>query len=99
MFSAIYVVQTRPAHPLSSRKYSRNFVLFQGISFGWTTSVSSILDMSRLLATAQITDSYLLALAIAHDGQLATFDRRLIPDAVHDGVRGLHRIASAFPPA
>ena len=69
----------------------------------WSDDISLLdprrLDMSRLLATAQITDSYLLALAIAHDGQLATFDRRLIPDAVHDGLRGLHRIVSAFPPA
>jgi uncharacterized protein len=69
----------------------------------WPDDISLLdprhLDMSRLLTTAQITDSYLLALAIAHDGQLATFDRRLIPDAVHSGSRGLHRIASAFPAA
>lgn len=56
-------------------------------------------DASRLLASGQITDSYLLALALTHGGQLATFDRRLIPDSVIEGAKALHRIASAFPPA
>ena len=49
-------------------------------------------DASRLLTSGQVTDSYLLALAIAHGGQLATFDRRLITDAVLGGARGVHRI-------
>ncbi|HEY6373973.1 MAG TPA: TA system VapC family ribonuclease toxin [Edaphobacter sp.] len=49
-------------------------------------------DASRLLTTAQVTDSYLLALASFHGGQLATFDRRLVVDAVLDGVRSLHLI-------
>src|SRR5277367_1153841 len=39
-------------------------------------------DGSRLLDSAQVTDSYLLALAGAHGGQLATFDQRLVADAV-----------------
>ena len=52
------------------------------------------LDASRLLAAGQVTDSYLLALAAAHDGQLATFDRRLVTDAVTDGGRSLHLIPS-----
>lgn len=49
-------------------------------------------DLNRLLNASQVTDSYLLALAIAHGGQLATFDRRLIPDAVKNGAQGLHLI-------
>lgn len=32
------------------------------------------------------------ALACAHQGQLATFDRRLVADAVHGGAQGLHLI-------
>jgi hypothetical protein len=44
------------------------------------------------MTTGQVTDSYLLALAAAHGGQLATFDRRLIPDAVHNGAQSLHLI-------
>ena len=50
------------------------------------------LDSSRLLDSAQVTDSYLLALARAHGGQLATFDQRLVPDAVVHGAHALHLI-------
>ncbi len=46
----------------------------------------------RLLDSAQVTDSYLLALASAHGGKLATFDRRLVTDAVVHGSRALHVI-------
>lgn len=50
------------------------------------------LDPSRLLSSHQVTDSYLLALALAHNGQLATLDRRLIPNAVKSGPESLHLI-------
>lgn len=50
------------------------------------------LDSTRLLSSAQVTDSYLLALACAHNGQLATFDRRLVVDAVHGGAQRVHLI-------
>ena len=49
-------------------------------------------DASRLLNSAQVTDSYLLALAKAHGGQLATFDRQLVVDAVVGGSSALHQI-------
>jgi toxin-antitoxin system PIN domain toxin len=49
-------------------------------------------DGSRLLDSAQVTDSYLLALAKAHGGQLATFDHRLVADAVVNGAQALHLI-------
>jgi toxin-antitoxin system PIN domain toxin len=48
---------------------------------------------TRLLSSAQVIDSYLLALACVHGGKLATFDRRLITDAVHGGAKGLHLIS------
>jgi toxin-antitoxin system PIN domain toxin len=51
-------------------------------------------DVARLLASGLVTDSYLLALAIAHGGMLATFDRRLVTNAVAGGDRGLRVIAS-----
>jgi len=51
------------------------------------------IDTGRLLDSAQITDSYLLALAQAHGGRLATFDRRLVTDAVVNGSQALHVIA------
>ena len=50
------------------------------------------IDTARLLDSGQITDSYLLALACEHGGRLATFDRRLVKDAVRGGVRGLRLI-------
>ncbi len=50
------------------------------------------IDTARLLHTSQVTDSYLLALAHAHDGQLATFDRKLVVDAVQGGASALHLI-------
>ena len=50
------------------------------------------IDASRLLHASQVTDSYLLALAQAHAGHLATFDRKLVVDAVADGARALHLI-------
>ncbi len=49
-------------------------------------------DMARLLSPGQVTDSYLLALACAHGGRLATFDHRLVTDAARDGAMGLHLI-------
>ena len=49
-------------------------------------------DVHRLLSPGQVTDSYLLALARAHRGQLASFDRRLVVDAVHSGGAALHLI-------
>jgi toxin-antitoxin system PIN domain toxin len=45
-------------------------------------------DHARLLDARQVTDSYLLALAVAHGGRLATFDRRLVADAVRGGRAG-----------
>lgn len=59
----------------------------------WPDDVSlldrTLVDSSRLLTPAQTTDSYLLALAVKHGGQLATFDRRLATDAVSGGREAL----------
>ena len=45
-----------------------------------------------LLRASQLTDSYLLALAVAHKGFLATLDRQLASDAVIGGKAALHII-------
>lgn len=49
----------------------------------------SLLDSSihteRLLASTQVTDSYLLHLAASHDALLATFDTRIVTTAVPSG--------------
>ncbi len=62
----------------------------------WADDISLLnpqkLDTARLLNSGQVTDSYLLALACAHGGQLATFDRRLVTDAVRGGAQALHVI-------
>jgi len=50
------------------------------------------INAARLLETAQVTDSCLLALAREHDGQLATLDQRPVADAVIDGRSYLHVI-------
>jgi toxin-antitoxin system PIN domain toxin len=47
---------------------------------------------ARLLDSAQVTDSYLLALAATHGGKLATFDRQLVTDAVVDGAQSRYLI-------
>ncbi len=49
-------------------------------------------DTSRLLESKQVTDTYLLALARAHGGKLATFDRRMVTAAVTGGAKTLHWI-------
>ena len=47
---------------------------------------------ARLLDSSQVTDTYLLALAVAHGGQFATVDRHLVTDAVINGRQALHLI-------
>lgn len=52
----------------------------------WPCDVSildeSVVDASRLHGHRQITDAYLLALAVRHDGCLATFDTSVVTSAV-----------------
>lgn len=40
------------------------------------------LDWSRVLGHRQVTDAYLLTLAVRHKGRLATIDRRISPGIV-----------------
>lgn len=65
----------------------------------WPNDISLLdrrwIDADRLLTSGQVTDSYLLALAVSKGGQLATLDRRLVTTAVTDGVKGLHLIQTA----
>lgn len=53
---------------------------------------SDLVDVARVLTSAQVTDTYLLALAASKGGQLATFDRRLVTTAVRGGKAALHLI-------
>lgn len=62
----------------------------------WADTISLLdtqhADVSEILTAQQVTDSYLLALAAAHGGKLATFDRRLSTRAVVGGKNALHLI-------
>ncbi|MES0132619.1 TA system VapC family ribonuclease toxin [Mesorhizobium sp. M0029] len=64
----------------------------------WPDEISLVgsndIDAARILTPAQVTDSYLLGLAKARDGQLATFDRKLSTAAVKGGRSILHLIPS-----
>lgn len=44
-----------------------------------------IVDRTRLLSSKQVTDTYLLAMAVQRGAILVTLDRRLSPIAVHNG--------------
>ena len=59
----------------------------------WADRISALdedaVDSARLLDSGQVTDSYLLALARAHGGKLATLDRRLVTNAVPGGTQSL----------
>lgn len=52
----------------------------------WADDISlrteGLVDWSRVFGHGQITDLYLLALAVAHQGALATFDHRIALNAV-----------------
>jgi hypothetical protein len=59
----------------------------------WADDISLVdaahIDTSKLATSAQVTDTYLLALAATRGGQLATFDRRLATAAVKAGKSAL----------
>jgi uncharacterized protein len=62
----------------------------------WADTISlsddQLVDSSRLTGHAQVTDTYLLALAQAHGGRLASMDRKLVTDAVVEGKKALELI-------
>lgn len=84
-----------PGTPAAVAQLMVGFNALPGHAF-WPDDISLLdaekLDAARLLDSGQVTDSYLLALACAHNGQLATFDRRLVTHAVRGGKQGLHLI-------
>ena len=62
----------------------------------WPDDISLLttdhIDADQLLSHGQITDSYLLGLAVAHGGQLASLDHRLSAGAVRGGRAALRLI-------
>ncbi len=63
----------------------------------WPDDISLVgaeyVEAKRILTSGQVTDSCLLALAVAHDGRLTTFDRRMSTKAVKGGEAALHLIS------
>lgn len=50
-----------------------------------------VFDWTRVLGHRQVTDVYLLSLAVKHGGRFVTFDQRIVPDAVQ-GARAEHLV-------
>ena len=48
-----------------------------------------VIHFEHLLGHNQLTDAYLLALAVKHGGSLVTFDQTVALSVVH-GARGIH---------
>ena len=87
--------QNFPGNPAAVAELLAEFFALPGHRF-WPDDISILdrqkLDPTRLLGSGQVTDSYLLALAHAHSGKLATLDRRLITAAVKAGAEAMHLI-------
>ena len=84
-----------PGPPSSVAKLLAAFRALPGHRF-WPDHISiadnSHIDIALLSSHSRVTDSYLLAVARAHGGRLATMDHRLAPDAVSDGAASLELI-------
>ncbi len=83
------------ASPAESAELLADLCARPGHQF-WSSDLSLLdresIDRERLLTSSQVTDTWLLALAVKHGGRLATFDQRLVVDAVRGGRQALHVI-------
>ncbi len=74
----------------------QNMIFASGRHAFWTESISlldtSLFRVPLLTSGLQITDAYLLALAVHNRGMLATFDRRISPESVVGGEAALYLI-------
>ncbi len=84
-----------PGSPAAVATIVRRLRLLPGHCF-WPGDLSLFacaeVDPAKILTSGQVTDTYLLALAQAHGGQLATCDQRLSTAAVKGGKAALHCI-------
>jgi toxin-antitoxin system PIN domain toxin len=87
-----------PGSPAAVTQFVARLRALPGHAF-WPDDISIIsadhVDAAQVLTPAQVTDTYLLALAVQHGGKLATFDRRLSTKVVKGGKSALHLIGSA----
>lgn len=81
--------------PAEAAEIVRRLCSLDGHTF-WPDDVNLFaddgLDPSEIRTSAQVTDSYLLALAAARGAKLATFDRKLSVRAVRGGRAALYLI-------
>jgi toxin-antitoxin system PIN domain toxin len=83
------ISQPRYPSPISPSRAVELLAAAQGGRYHafWPCDVSlldpRVVDRSRLHGARQVTDAYLLALAVAHGGRLVTFDRSLSLTTVH----------------
>lgn len=77
-----------PGTPAAVAEILQGLRVLAGYEF-WTDDLTLLdathVDTTRLLDSGQVTDTYLLALASARRGKLATFDRRMVTSAVIGG--------------
>lgn len=72
-----YIFRTRPDAAETAAIMLSRLAAWPGYSF-WEDSVSyAQVDLSRVIGHKQVTDAYLVALARARGGKLATFDEAL----------------------
>ncbi|MBY3321559.1 TA system VapC family ribonuclease toxin [Rhizobium laguerreae] len=87
-----------PGSPSLVMEIVRKLRSLPGHSF-WPDDVSLVgsgdIAPTKILTSGQVTDTYLLALAKARGGQLATFDRKLSAAAVTRGNFALHLITTS----
>lgn len=91
-----------PGSPADVAEIVRKMRALPGHQF-WPDDLSLVgsehVDATKIMTSGQVTDIYLLALAKAKGGQLATFDRRLSVAAVKGGKSALHLITTNSQPA
>lgn len=73
----------RPVHEVAARLRDATS---QSVHEFWTDDVSildqRLIDATRIHSQRQLTDTYLLALAVSHKGRLVTFDQSIALDTV-----------------
>ncbi|MDO5623052.1 MAG: PIN domain-containing protein [Paracoccus sp. (in: a-proteobacteria)] len=84
-----------PGSPAAVTDIVRKLRALPGHRF-WPDDISLVdeafIEPTRVLTFGQVTDTYLLALAQKHGGQLATFDRKLSVAAVRNGKGALCQV-------
>ncbi len=92
-------IMSQPAYPGALRSAEIAARLGEAASTAehafWPDEVSlldaAVIDWQRVLGHRQVTDAYLLALAVRHNGRFVTFDRRIGVEAV-TGARDEHLV-------